>query len=98
MSSKLRDALNQLLGLIDNEILVFSDPLEPSDISQAQYHIDKAGEALAEPLRNCDVGTAEEQIKRFFDEYYAENSKCTHRWSFGGCAIYWVQMPYEEVK
>ena len=31
MSSKLRDALNQLLGLIDNEILVFNDSIETSE-------------------------------------------------------------------
>lgn len=65
MSSKLREALNQLLGLIDNEILVFNKTLEPSDISQAQYHIDKAVEAYEEPLRNCDVGNADEQYARF---------------------------------
>lgn len=53
MSSKTREALNQLLGLIDNEILVFSDGLDPSEVSHAQYQIDKADEALAAPLRNC---------------------------------------------
>ena len=106
MSSKLREALNQLLGLIDNEILVFNDSIEPSEISQAQYHIDKAGEAYEEPLRNCDVGTAEEQAERF-------HSFCkTHQSGIQGmcssqcpckdccdtchCLTKWSQMPYEE--
>jgi hypothetical protein len=65
MSSKARDALNQLLSLIDNGVLVFSDELDPSEVSNAQYQIDKADEALDEPLRNCDIGTADEQTKRF---------------------------------
>lgn len=54
MSSKAREALNQLLGLIDNEILVFSNGLDPSEVSNAQYQIDKAVEAYEEPPRNCD--------------------------------------------
>jgi hypothetical protein len=48
MNNKLREALNQLLGLIDNEILVFSNELDPSEVSNAQYQIDKANEVLTE--------------------------------------------------
>ena len=33
--------------------------------------------ALALPRRNCDVGTAEEQIKRFY-EYCKANGYCNH--------------------
>ena len=73
--------------------------------------IDRAKEALALPLRQCDIGTAEEQYKRFQDF-------CLHN-SFMGvcsehCPLYtpciigsyqntgrarcipaWAQMPYE---
>ena len=99
MSSKLREALNQLLGLIDNEILVFNDSIEPSEMSQAQYHIDKAGEAYEEPLRNCDVGTAEEQAERFFKfctPKRCDECKSHEDDSFYGCVLRWCQMPYEE--
>lgn len=48
MNAKLREALNQLLGLIDNEILVFSNNLDPSEVCNAQYQIDKADEALSD--------------------------------------------------
>lgn len=96
MSSKLREALNQLLGLIDNEILVFNDSIEPSEISQAQYHIDKAGEAYEEPLRNCDVGTSEEQAKRHRDWCNSNVCKCASSCKI--CFAKWSQMPYEEVK
>lgn len=51
---------------------------------------------LAEPLKNCEVGTIEQQIKRFYDEYYDENSKCRRRWSHGESALDWAQMPYEK--
>jgi hypothetical protein len=102
MNSKAREALNQLLGLIDNEILVFNNGLDPSEVSQAQYHIDKAGEAYEEPLRNCDVGTAEEQEDRFAD--FCRKHECTmncpikKKWSGHkpSCGILWSQMPYEK--
>ena len=94
MSSKLREALNQLLGLIDNGILVFDKSLEPSEISQAQYHIDKAGEAYEEPIRNCDVGTAEEQAKRHRDWCNSNVCKCASSCKI--CFAKWAQMPYEE--
>lgn len=44
--------------------------------------------ALAKPLRNCDVGTAEEQEKRF------ENFTAKH-WHLGKTEFQWGQMPYE---
>lgn len=100
MSSKQREALNQILGLIDNEILVFNDGLDLSESTNAQYQLDKADEALAEPLRNCDVGTIEEQSKRF-------NAFCFHQRCntcplnavedglMGECGVRWAQAPYE---
>ena len=105
MSSKLREALNQLLGLIDNGILVFSNELDPSEVSNAQYQIDKADEALAEPVLNCEVGTADEQIVRFDSECQAIRSHNTvepcagcplseHGEGTEDCQLKWSQMPY----
>lgn len=51
--------------------------------------------ALAEPLKNCEVGTVDQQIKRFYDEYYDKNSNCKRRWSIGECALDWAQIPYK---
>lgn len=111
MSSKTREALNQLLGLIDNGILVFSNELDPSEISNAQYQIDKAGEAYEKPLRNCDIGSADEQLKRF-EDFCLKHIGCAKE--TGGrhcvgcplekasvnitqkCELYWAQMPYEK--
>ena len=56
---------------------------------------------LAEPLRNCDVGTAEEQSERYEKFCYAHRSR---EKGCGGCPLCdivccgfaWLQMPYEE--
>ena len=44
-------------------------------------------EALSEPPRQCDMGTAEEQMKRF-DEFTSKY------WPLGMFALQWAQMPY----
>lgn len=99
MSSKIKEALNQLLGLIDNEILVFSNELDPSEVSNAQFQIDKAGDAYEKPLRNCDVGTVAEQKERF--DKYCSSRKCNkcpvyfQNQKSVDCGLWWAQMPYE---
>ena len=65
----MREALNQLLGLIDNGILVFAKGLELSDVSQAQYHIDKAAEEYEEPPRNCDKFDDLNTAQRYYIEH-----------------------------
>lgn len=99
MSSKTREALNQLLGLIDNEILVFSDELEPSEISNAQFQIDRAGDAYEKPLRNCDIGTAEQQKARFkkFCDSHSDCNACPLADCDDdvGCAFAFMQRTYE---
>lgn len=59
-NNKLREALTKILNLtssLDENCAV--DPVEIRDIARA---------ALAEPVKNYEVGTAEEQWKRF-DEF-----------------------------
>ncbi len=54
--------------------------------------------ALSAPPRNCDVGTAEEQTRRF--RRYCDTTKCEYCESLhfkrGSCSLEWAQMPYEE--
>lgn len=59
---------------------------------------------LAIPLRNCDVGTAEEQSDRFanFCDSHSGCSQCPVKslWNFANghkpsCGVLWAQMPYE---
>ena len=57
--------------------------------------------ALAKPPRNCDVGTAEEQARRY--EELCDSHTCGSICSGSGCPLYdydcspfaWAQMPYE---
>lgn len=58
------------------------------DVGDIEY---LANAALAAPLRNCDVGTAEEQDARFVTWRYSKPL----RTEFGLDALAWAQMPYE---
>jgi hypothetical protein len=85
MSGKLREALKQIEAYASGHGLW--------DIEVV------AKTALAEPLKNYEVGTAEEQSNRFF-------AFCNKHQTFDGCSdcplegsdrceIAWAQMPYE---
>ena len=58
--------------------------------------------ALSDPPRSCDVGTAEEQARRY--EELCDSHTCGSRCSGSCCPLYaydcspfaWSQMPYEE--
>ena len=70
------------------------------DLCKAKTAIQKA---LATPPRNCDIGTAMEQGKRFSAYCRAHKhpkSECLHCPLFGQtggyCELAWAQMPYEE--
>ena len=62
-----------------------------------------ANAALAEPVKNCEVGTAEEQSERF-DKFCHANintQRCcgdcpAFRTTRDDCELIWAQMPYEE--
>lgn len=66
-----------------------------------EHEIISANKILSKPPRNCDVGTAEEQIRRF--RKFCESEICRrYRCGHGckatcidRCAIAWAQMPYE---
>jgi hypothetical protein len=54
--------------------------------------------ALAEPLKNYEVGTQEEQAKRFDVYCHTGGGLCSSIDSCAECTIAWMHMPYEEVK
>lgn len=67
----------------------------------------KAKAALSTPSRNCDVGTAEEQVARyhaFCAKMMKQNNHCCgpcpcHEFINGeaqSCTLLWAQMPYKE--
>ena len=53
--------------------------------------------ALSAPPRNCDVGTVDEQLKRF--SAFCMSRKCNEcpfvSSTYGECGVRWSQMPYE---
>lgn len=58
--------------------------------------------ALAEPVKNCEVGTAEEQSDRMDAVYCSKRlcakGKCPLFKPGGDCSLIWAQMPYEAEK
>ena len=102
-NNKLREALMHIQDLADA-----LDLDEPNVIAI----LDTCRDALAEPIRNCDVGTAQEQESRWktncghgipnckhckvYEE--AKNSGLVNGRYFMrcDCRFIWAQMPYEE--
>lgn len=89
-NNKLREALTKILNLtssLDENCAV--DPVDICDIAR---------DALAEPVRNYEVGTAEEQYSRMFRECYewmCMDCKSSDK-DFRKCALSWAQKPYVE--
>lgn len=54
----------------------------------------KLAESLKKSLRNCDLGTAEEQIVRH--KKWCESYKCWPGIPCSACYAKWSQMPYDE--
>ena len=88
--AKCRDALVEVNGALDNIMDYDVDGVLHRCVSIIK-------QALAEPPRNCDVGSAEEQTRRF--RRYCDMTKCEYcelRYIVGACSLKWAQMPYEE--
>lgn len=100
-NNKLREALTKILNLtnsLDEDCAV--DPVEIRDIAKA---------ALADPIRNCEVGTAKEQTERFgeFCRRDYVGGECptdcplscplsSLKYLETECPLVWAQMPYKE--
>ena len=91
-AAALREALTEIRDTIMNGGFDGRSPAHFVNICDA---------ALSAPARNCDVGTAEEQSKRFRE--FCQDEKCgRYRCGCGckatcieRCAIDWAQTPYE---
>ena len=99
MSNKLREALSDACYAMFN----FLKTHYGSCYEEMANALDKAKAALAEPIRNCDVGTAEEQYARVraFCKRHKVGLRCVDCPVNGmlpkNCALIWSQMPYDEV-
>lgn len=100
MSSKVREALSEIIDLIDKWRT--DGVMEHWQYSQL---FDIADNALGEPLKNCEVGTVDEQYARWDKHCQSMENRCSecslHKNYFdltAECYAKWSQMPYEEVK
>lgn len=95
--AKMRKAL-ELCDKTMSDVVVGARDISPLDaFDEMGGIIDKA---LAEPPRNCDVGTAEEQTKRLRDncnKFKPSCSGCKYITDLQkeNCWLAWAQMPYE---
>lgn len=96
--SKIREALEEVVSILST----WTDHLPPVVQDEAQEAIDKAEAALSEPLKNYEVGTPEEQVKRYrkFCGTYNRCEYCPIK-KDGGilsamCFARWAQMQYKK--
>lgn len=96
-AAKMREALEKIRS---NLTMTYQSEEEERNLIVEAFNI--AGEALAAPPRNCDVGTAEEQFKRFLAFCHRESRGCQHcpasktrLRGTSNCDLAWAQMPYE---
>ena len=102
----MREALVQCELFLSNVSRHAHPTLNPGDKCTACDGVDKLRgmvvQALAAPPRQCDVGTAEEQQKRFVAFCHnrpchsCEVRKLYKKCGFPVCALAWAQMPYKE--
>ena len=99
-AAKLRIAIERTIRDLRDTIC---DPENGDDImyivGAIRHNIERLQDALAMPPRNCDVGTAEEQIDRFSDYCprfiggTCTGCSLTH---YQECGIAWAQLPDKE--
>ena len=93
-NNKLREALEDIGRIVEQIRLLYSDyPSEMHEIAR------KVNAALAEPVKNCELGTAEEQaerLHRFCISQDCATCPCNIGKADGRCEFAWMQMPYDE--
>lgn len=96
-NNKMREALVKVLNAIKHLSQIHNDNL-PEDVRATLGRMAfDANEALAEPVRNCDVGTADEQSERCDKFCYMHNCKSDCPLSKAdSCELAWAQMPYKK--
>ena len=102
---KLKAALQRLLKWTETHTGIYSIRVcpkkdDPDKVAKEKERaIALAHKALTLPLRNCDVGTADEQKERFDDFCSRDNGGsclCCPVVSSIDCVLGWAQLPYED--
>ena len=104
-NNKLREALEMMNTLFEQGAICTSSANSAEEMEQIEELYRKTKAVLTEPVRNCDVGTAEEQTRRMEAEYchiqkscYESPSgrECPLHKAGADCRLIWAQMPYKE--
>ena len=86
------EILNKIPGGVPYDGLIDDVADEICDLRESYVN-----PALSDPPRNCDVGTVDEQLKRF--SALCMSRKCNEcqfvSSTYGECGVRWSQMPYE---
>ena len=90
--AKCMEILNKIPGGVPYDGLIDDVADEICDLRESYVN-----PALSDPPRNCDVGTVDEQLKRF--SAFCMSRKCNEcqfvSSTYGECGVRWSQMPYE---
>lgn len=95
-NNKLREALMHIQDLAEIHIQDLAEALDADDPNVIAI-LDTCRAALAEPARNCDVGTADERTHKFIEKWEKAHGESID----GKTIIYlssfsrWLQLPYE---
>jgi hypothetical protein len=88
-AAAMREALEAYLALWNNGTM--------NDLDKLRRVVGNMRAALSAPLRNCDIGTPEEQSRRF--DAYCRRRKCECLKCpcnvLPRCCLVWAQMPYK---
>lgn len=94
-AAAMREALEAARDALDTIMSTSCHNLREITASRAYR---KCREALALPLRQCDVGTVEEQSERMEKEICSKHYGCVrcpiHSAKYSDCSLKWAQMPY----
>jgi len=105
-NNKLREALSAALEQVNKVYDILSKPCVV--IEEARQGCREARgvliPALAVPVKNCEVGSPEEQVerfKKFCDRFDCCDCPVRKKWNFKAtgdesCQLLWASMPYEE--
>ena len=90
-AATMREALKKVRRVLHCAIV--ADILKGDDVNSA---FNEVTAALSAPPRNCDVGTAEEQYRRFLKFCHGEICEKCPVHDARSCTLAWAQMPYGE--
>jgi hypothetical protein len=97
---EIANALQEAKTLLEQIHSAYSDRQGDISIYPLRKVIKVVNEALAKPLRNCDVGSLDEQITRF--NAFCDSHMCRSLTNgcplvdSRNCRLAWAQMPYEK--